>query len=555
MTKWNVFNLYKLRIWKDLYKNVESNITDIDSIDDFNFDEIIWNNIINRKIDSELLEGYNQITIKYYTITDSDKDISWKDLYSEITWNSCELKNTTQSYILFVFYNWKINKHLFAITWWYWHHRIKNLINRTFPFTLINKLIDDTWVFWYVKQNNLVWQETFIERGFSSEYDVLSETNYWTVNKEANIKIPKDKLLEIWLDIEEKGKASVLLAKWFKINKRLNFKKFLNIITSITYVLDNSVDKVQLNRIIPIENNQTLEDKLNFSLLNKIKNKPDDIILLPDNEKLFFLADKREIIINGNNYEIEDFNDLIIKLKILDKNNYTNSILNKNFNWNRDEISDWYSYFKWFDINLEVNDTIEKFWIMESLYTDVVVEWSKYIYIHWNFYSLDIKVIDAIKDDFIELLDFYWVWVKIKKILPKKWESHMWEEDYLDIYSSKAYKNNYFVLDKITSENIEFCDLMHISDDWIISLIHAKNKFWNVSRDHSLQALMSCEKIVHTNNSKNKDFSNKIFNVCKEKFWENFLNFFDTEKKFSDALSDKDKINIIILCWYFSYKW
>jgi len=547
--KWNVFNLYKINVWPSIYKDKKNSLKDIKSIDDFDFSGILPVNKQFHELSDKLLSSYSNISACFYTASDDGKTLSWGNIFEKITWKKCSLKNTSHSYILFIFYNGKNWKHLFAIAWWNWYQIIKNSIDSTFPFSLINKLLDNTWVFWFVKQNNLVWQETYVERWFVSEYDVLSETNYWILNKEANVKIPKEKLLEIWLDIEKKDKAGIFLSKWFKIIKSIQFEDLIWIIKSVVSKLGDK-DLAKLNRISRVESNTT-RNQLYLQLFQTLKNNIWSIVFLPDNEKLLFSCDEKLVYIKSVKHNIDDIQTMLGTLKIEDKINFENSFLNVDFLTDIDDIGKAIKYFDNYDIELRQDDNHEKFKFIKSIYTDISYKKWKYIFIHWEFYSLNIDVLNLIDKDFKDLLSDNGTWIILDDILPKKWEKKIQEKKYLSLYDNDK---NYFKLDWFTPENVEFCDLLYLSKNKIY-LIHAKTGFWNVSRDHALQAQMSCEKIVHNINSTNKTYFKAIYTHCISKFGTEFREHYKTETDFIEWMMNKDGIFVVILTWYISNSW
>ena len=126
----------------------------------------------------------------------------------------------------------------------------------------------------------------------------------------------------------------------------------------------------------------------------------------------------------------------------------------------------------------------------------------------------------------------------------------MKEEAYLELYRNK---NDYIILDKFTPEDVEFCDLLCMRDGKIY-LIHAKTGFGNVSRDHSLQALMSCEKIANNINTSIKGYFDKIYERCMEnEHRAKFEIHFPTKESFYNAISNKNAIYIILLSGYESH--
>ncbi len=136
-------------------------------------------------------------------------------------------------------------------------------------------------------------------------------------------------------------------------------------------------------------------------------------------------------------------------------------------------------------------------------------------------------------------------------LLPKKWNIKKGEHE-TDYNQKYLHEDNYIVLDKIISENIELCDIMYYNEKTLY-LIHVKKGFNNSMRDLTNQISISANRLSKTLND-DKAYLKKIY----QSFQKKDNNTSDYRKKINNyaliyseeqfiELFDKSKRNIIFV--------
>ncbi|EMQ94990.1 hypothetical protein D778_00175 [Xanthomarina gelatinilytica] len=111
----------------------------------------------------------------------------------------------------------------------------------------------------------------------------------------------------------------------------------------------------------------------------------------------------------------------------------------------------------------------------------------KYFKIDGHWYLLD--------DDFLELMNNdakeYYTKYRLKDDLLLEWPKKK-DEDYYN--KSHNHLENYFVLDKVITDNIELCDLLIVTDSKV-HFVHVKNGFNTKMRDLYIQVILSAKRL------------------------------------------------------------
>lgn len=176
---------------------------------------------------------------------------------------------------------------------------------------------------------------------------------------------------------------------------------------------------------------------------------------------------------------------------------------------------------------------------LNHLNTEIKVDKFSYFKVDNYWYKIENNFLNKINDLCFET----YLNNKIQEpILFNKWDSSIKDEDEYN-KSYKAYEN-YYVFDKILSDNIELCDIMY-ENEKAIYLIHVKDKFDAKIRDLSNQVLVASNRLWHDlKNVKSSNFLETIVDSYNSKS-ENLNNQLVKKEFISKFKSDKNIIFVM----------
>lgn len=111
----------------------------------------------------------------------------------------------------------------------------------------------------------------------------------------------------------------------------------------------------------------------------------------------------------------------------------------------------------------------------------------KYFKIDGHWYLLDDNFLDLMNNDAKE----YYTKYRLKDDLLLDWPKKK-DEDYYN--KSHNHLENYFVLDKVITDNIELCDLLIVTDSKV-HFVHVKKGFNTKMRDLYIQVILSAKRL------------------------------------------------------------
>lgn len=149
--------------------------------------------------------------------------------------------------------------------------------------------------------------------------------------------------------------------------------------------------------------------------------------------------------------------------------------------------------------------------LFSHITAEVEFERNKYFKIDGHWYILENQFLSIMNED---AKDYYTKYC-LKENFLNTWDSSYNNEDEYN----KSYNtlDNYFVLDKIISENIELCDILHISDKTAY-FVHVKDGFNAKMRDLYIQLILAAKRL-----------SNDIKNTEGIKYLKNTLVLYNTK--------------------------
>lgn len=345
----------------------------------------------------------------------------------------------------------------------------------------------------------------------SNLYEIDS---FGKIYQELKANLRKDVLVEkMGLLADDVKKDSICIAKSsFRINKAISFEDLLRVIEGCESVLETEVP-VSINDVEKItkKRDALLVDQLDAALFDQLWTRYSDT----ENSVSFDLCDRDfEKYLTASTYivrkgassknlfgdyefdELTDIDSLLDQIRLLDNSPETKDAFIK--------LTKGIKIFS-FDEN---DEPLTQGDLLAHIMGDVTVDGKKYFFIDKTWFR--------IKDTFVADLNARCKAYIDKNFFDKPLEPWDYNRETENNYNRKYIgKENFIVLDRVTPDNIEPCDVLHWDDDTLY-FIHIKSGFGNTMRDLCAQLLIAARKIGQDLAS-SKDFVEKIYDSMQAK--------------------------------------
>jgi len=412
------------------------------------------------------------------------------------------------------------NESIYSITGGLGFFSIQNYIDSDFGIDIISRLIKkDEKIIKSTKENSVVGGILGSIKYFRTQYNLFENDSFGKIYQELKTSIEKDVLIENFGFTEEDiKKDSICIAKSsFKINKAINFDQLLTIIDGCEAVLEKE-DAIVINAVRKIvkKKNENLIEQLTKELMDQIWQRYIDEkssfkfdLCHKDFEK-YLTASKYEIRKNQSKKSVfpETYFSILDDIDILFKKLKEFNLIDLDSQNAKEGFCKLINSFKIFSFDEEGLE-LTKWPLIYHIFGDVEYQNKRYFYINNVWY--------LIEDDFINALND-----ACNDFTSKNWYSelgnHTW--DYFNKVSENGFNKqfigneNTIVLDKITPENIEPCDILKWDEDNLY-LLHVKAGFGNTMRDLCSQVLIASNRILQDLNGE-KSYINKIYDELEK---------------------------------------
>ncbi len=457
----------------------------------------------------------------------------WKEFLKNIVENGeeiqKELKNKNESFILFLYH--KVDKLIYAICGGYGAFTIQNFIDDNFGIEILARLAKDKneKILKSAKEFGITGSIAGIAKYFRNEYNFYENDNFGNIYKEISAYIDKETASKLGLENEETKQC--IAKNSFKLNQSITFDEMIKIVSNLNNLLKEDPNfPINEIKLLNSKKDESLIKNLQTKILKLLYENKNNLNFFAENFEFyhkdlekFLLADKYKCC----TYEFEKDNllkQIVQNFKSKTQNDFEKHILSK-------EV---FSYDE--EGNLLTKDTIFNHLINEFEYNG-----KNYFLINGKFYYIE--------DNFIDRLN-----QNCKNFIVNNYISGLnfpWDEEKEGEYNLK-YKGqtNTIVLDTITPENIEFCDILRF-DNENVYLYHVKKGFDGAMRDLSSQIFTSAERLREDILS-GKNYLKKIYEkMQRSKKYngqvnseEEFLKLFDKNIIYVLAIKDKSDRDI-----------
>jgi len=505
--------IYKINIESNLFSQTE-NIS------------LFLGNHIKRKSFSlqELKTGFNhdyQIELFYKKSQSTPK---WKDFLSNIAKDDQNILEIEQCYtesFVMILSNITSNN-LYAVTGGFGYHAVQDFIDDNFGIDILSRLITkEDKILKSVREKSVMGGILGSTKFFRKNYNLFENDSFGKIYQELKASLDKGTLQnKFGFSSDDLKKESVCIAKAsFKINKAITFEQLFKIIGGCEYVLNN-LNPISVNNVKRITRKkepklvENLEDKLFDQLWKKYNREPGyfDFDICHKKFEEYLTASRyivRRSLSKVNFFgefefeKLENIDELFEEIKKLE-----------NKPENKDEFIKLIKLLKIYSYDDEDQMyPLTKGWLLYHIFGDVSFENQKYFLIDHSWYKIE--------DDFIKILNDScksFIENNYNNNLDKSWNYHSGENEnsYNVKYLSKSpLTDKIIVLDKITPENIELCDILKW-DNKNLYFYHVKAGFGNTMRDLCSQVFIAANKIINDVNF-SKEYIGKIYDELANK--------------------------------------
>jgi uncharacterized protein (TIGR04141 family) len=285
--------------------------------------------------------------------------------------------------------------------------------------------------------------------------------------------------------------ANCIAYSSFQINKRISFKKLLEIIERIEWLFETKKEpNFTLNDVIHIDNrnpaNQKLRQKLDLEFKSQLYIK----YLKKDELDFDFCHKKYEEYYNAHDYiATRDSHRIINTSDRFTFSSILSAVKNEGF-LVADSLNEF--IYSFLDVRIETFDILGERLTAGSLFEhlngEITFEQSTYFYLGAEWYRVKSQFIDQLNRDCKDSIKQ----LSVKDLIKEPFTGKI-EDDYITKFFGKS---DTYVFHKVLYENIELCDLL-MQEQNSIYLIHIKQGFNHSVRELASQISMAARQLIH----------------------------------------------------------
>lgn len=414
-------------------------------------------------------------------------------------------RNKIFSFIGFIVYKERI----YAIAGGYGSFEIEQFTKPDFGLEIIVKLFErESRVIKAIQQRGVTGIVLGQTRYYRGDQRFSDENQFGQIFKQVQAELNSHHLVNSFgfsKDDLRKETAGCLARSSFKINKAIDFDELLNLIKKIDAIL-RKPEKFTLNKVVHLRGKrfeklvEELEEEMYKKVFTEYKaGQVPDFEICNSNFEQYLTAE--EYIIELSSKEFIKFNhrpewsNIIRELK------------------NKKAIEeDDYFQFKYSVLQRKLaaynasDNRITYDTIFNHLNGEIIYKGDSFFHIDKGWYRIDSTFIDDLNNQCSTILNDAWD----TSIIKHKFDITKDEDTFNQLYLNQP---GALVLDTITPENIECCDILFYEQDHI-TFVHVKKGFHNTIRDLAAQISIAAKRVRETIHSNFKYFD-KVENVAK----------------------------------------
>jgi uncharacterized protein (TIGR04141 family) len=437
-------------------------------------------------------QDFREFTVNLYSFSKLYPPTWLKFLAPIIHTNDTILKskNKVFSFIGFIAYK----KRIYAIAGGYGSFEIEQFTKPDLGLEIIVKLFDrDSRVIKSIQQRGVTGIVLGQTRFYRGDQRFSDENQFGQIFKLVQAELDRHHLVTSFgfsKDDLRKETAGCIAKSSFKINKAINFDELLNLIKKIDDILDGP-SKFTLNKVVHLRGRrfEELVEKLNEEMYKQVFNEykagnVPDFEICHSNFEQYLTAESYILELSSKEYgeyhHRPNWEQLIKDIK------------DKKFIEDKDEIDFKHSVlFRKLASYDSGGNRVTYDTLFDHLNGELVYKGNSFFHIDKGWYRIDPTFIDDLNTQCESMLkDDVWDTTTITKKFDIKKDEDVFNQSYLGM-------SGCLVLDTITPENIECCDILMYEPDHI-TFVHVKKGFNNTMRDLAAQVSIAAKRVRET---------------------------------------------------------
>lgn len=442
---------------------------------------------------------FGEFTVNLYSLSKPYPPTWLKFLSPIIDTNAAILDSKNQIYSFIGFISYK--ERIYAIAGGYGSFEIEQFTKPDFGLEIIVRLFEkESRVIKSIQQRGVTGIVLGQSRYYRGDQRFSDENQFGQIFRQVQAELDSKYLVNSFgfsKDDLRKETAGCLAKSSFKINKAISFNELLNLLKRIDIILEQP-EKFTLNKVIHLRGKrfekliEELDDEMCKQIFEKYKiGQIPDFEICHSNFEQYLTAEKYTLELSGK--EFIDFFHRPSWLPIISEIKKKNSIEDED-----------YLYFKYsvlmrklasFNIS---NNRITYDTLFDHLNGELFYKGNSYFHIDKGWYQIDATFIADLNTQCSSMLIDAWD----TKLIKHRFDITNDEDVFNQLYLNQP---GALVLDTVTPENIECCDILLYDQD-NITFVHVKKGFSNTMRDLAAQISIAAKRIRETIHSDFKYF-------------------------------------------------
>lgn len=393
-----------------------------------------------------------------------------------------EPRNMNESFVFFLYH--KDIKSLYAISGGYGAFTIQKFIKDDFGIDILVRIIESKGdkILRHAKEFGVTGGLVGVAKYFRQHYNFHENKNFGNIYREISASIDKDTARELGISTDETKQC--IAKNSFKINQSITYREMINVVDKLNTIIQRN-ENFSVNDIkqIDVKKDEALIKNLEKKILDEIWNNRTNAAQLDEtldfihkDFESFILASKYKFARQEHEDNITLFSWIMGRMSEDSKRDFLKNIQTQT-------VSSYDSTSDPFDAN-SVPLTSDK--VFNHLVYEVENDGESYFLINGKYYQITTGFKDALNES-------------CKSFIVSNYDYGLdkdWNDGTEGVYNL-LYKDeeNTVVLDTITPENIEPCDVLKY-DDENVYLYHVKKGFNGSMRDLTNQVFIAANRIL-----------------------------------------------------------
>jgi len=407
-----------------------------------------------------------------------------------------EPRNMNESFVFFLYH--KDIKSLYAISGGYGAFTIQKFIKDDFGIDILVRIIESKGdkILRHAKEFGVTGGLVGVAKYFRQHYNFHENKNFGNIYREISASIDKDTARELGISTDETKQC--IAKNSFKINQSIAYAEMINVVDKLNTIIQRN-ENFSVNDIkqIDVKKDEALIEELEKKILDEIWDNRTNTAKL--DETLDFLHKDFEKYLRASKYkfakEVHEDSTTLFSWITGRMNNHSKCDFLKNI-----QTQTVNSYDSDSDPFNKESDPVTSDKVFNHLVYEVQNHGESYFLINGKYYQITSGFKDTLNEScksfIISNYDYG---------LDKDWSDGT-EGVYNLLYKGEV---NTVVLDTVTPENIEPCDVLKYDEEYVY-LYHVKKGFNGSMRDLTNQVFIAANRILEDLKGDNQEYLKKV---------------------------------------------